>query len=42
MEFNKKAILNWAFRIVPAFILLETLFFKFSAHPDSVHIFKKL
>lgn len=28
-------------RIVVAVILLQTLFYKFSAHPDSVYIFKK-
>jgi len=30
------------FRIVISFILLQTLYFKFSAHPDSVYIFKKV
>ncbi len=29
-------------RIVPAVILLQTLFFKFSAAPESVYIFEKL
>ena len=30
-----KNYINWALRLVPAIILLQTLFFKFSAHPDS-------
>ena len=29
-------------RFVVAFILVQTLYFKFSAHPDSVHIFSTL
>lgn len=33
---------NWALRLIPAIILLQTLFFKFTAHPDSVAIFSKL
>ena len=37
-----KNYINWALRLVPAIILLQTLFFKFSAHPDSVAIFSKL
>lgn len=32
----------WALRIVPAFILLQTLFFKFTAAPESVYIFTKM
>ena len=34
--------LLWALRIVPAIILLQTLFFKFTAAPESVYIFSKL
>lgn len=37
-----KNYINWALRLVPAIILLQTLFFKFTAHPDSVAIFSKL
>ena len=37
-----KNFINWALRLVPAIILLQTLFFKFTAHPDSVAIFSKL
>ena len=33
-------ILSWILQIAVAVILLQTLFFKFTAHPDSVHIFE--
>ena len=32
-------ILGWIFRILAALIMLQTLYFKFSAHPQSVHLF---
>jgi uncharacterized membrane protein YphA (DoxX/SURF4 family) len=32
----------WILRVVPAIILLQTLFFKFSAAAESVHIFSTL
>jgi hypothetical protein len=35
-------IFSWACRIVAAIILLQTLFFKFTAAPESVYIFIKL
>ncbi len=35
-------ILSWSCRIVAAVILLQTLFFKFTAAPESVYIFTKL
>jgi len=35
----KKNILLWILRIIPAIILLQTLYFKFSASPESVYIF---
>lgn len=35
-------LLIWAARIIAAVILLQTLFFKFSAAPESVYIFSKL
>ena len=38
----KKTILTWALRIVAAVILLQTLYFKFTAHPQSVELFTKL
>lgn len=41
MKFTLKT-LSWFLRIVGALILLQTLYFKFSAHPDSVHIFETI
>ena len=35
-------IFVWILRVVPAIILLQTLFFKFSAAPESVYIFSTL
>src|SRR5208283_2502413 len=35
-------IFSWACRIVAAIILLQTLFFKFTASPESIYIFTKL
>jgi hypothetical protein len=35
-------IVSWSCRIVAAIILLQTLFFKFTAAPESVYIFTKL
>lgn len=37
-----KKILYWLPRIVAALILLQTLFFKFSAAPESVYIFTQM
>ena len=37
-----KNIFNWILRLTVAIILLQTLYFKFTAHPDSVHIFTAL
>lgn len=34
--------LSWALRLTIAIIFLQTLYFKFTAHPDSVHIFSEL
>lgn len=36
------AIFSWALRITIAVIFLQTLYFKFTAHPDSVYIFSQL
>ncbi|MFY8127451.1 MAG: DoxX family protein [Chitinophagaceae bacterium] len=36
----KKA--SWIFRIVAAVILLQTLYFKFTGHPESIELFTKL
>ncbi len=38
----KLSILSWVLRIVAAVILLQTLFFKFAAAPESVYIFTKV
>lgn len=37
-----KTIIIWVLRIVPAAILLMTLYFKFTAHPQSVKLFEAL
>jgi uncharacterized membrane protein YphA (DoxX/SURF4 family) len=39
---NGKTIGIWILRIVPAVILLQTLFFKFTAAPESVELFTQL
>lgn len=39
---NIKLIISWLLRIAAAGILLQTLYFKFSAHPESVALFTKL
>ena len=38
----KTNILLWISRIVAAIIMLQTLFFKFTAAPESVYIFDKV
>ena len=35
-------IISWIVRAIAAIILLQTLFFKFTAHPDSVYIFEQV
>ena len=35
-------VISWICRIVAAVILLQTLYFKFTAHPESVAIFSSL
>lgn len=39
---KRKVIISWLLRVVAAAILLQTLYFKFSAHPESVALFTKL
>ncbi|MDF0705921.1 DoxX family protein [Flagellimonas okinawensis] len=39
---TRKSFFTTILRIVPAVILLQTLFFKFTAAPESVYIFEKL
>jgi uncharacterized membrane protein YphA (DoxX/SURF4 family) len=38
----KSPILHWILRLVPAILLLQTLFFKFTASEESVYIFTQL
>jgi len=43
MEFTKtQLLLSWALRLVAAFILLQTLFFKFTGAEESKYIFTTL
>ncbi len=37
-----KKIISWIAAILPALIMLQTLYFKFSAAPESVYIFSTL
>lgn len=37
-----KVIFSWLLRIAAAVILLQTLYFKFTGHPESVELFTKL
>ncbi len=39
---NTKIIFSWLLRIAAAVILLQTLYFKFTGHPESVQLFTKL
>lgn len=39
---NKLNLISWILRLIVSIILLQTLYFKFTAHPDSVHIFSAL
>ncbi|MEL6805546.1 MAG: hypothetical protein AAFO91_17390, partial [Bacteroidota bacterium] len=39
---NRDKIIEWVFRIVPAVIMLQTLFFKFTGHPASVALLQSL
>lgn len=39
---NVRAIISWLLRLAAAIILLQTLYFKFTAHPESVELFTKL
>lgn len=42
MSNKTTTLVSWSLRIIAAIILLQTLFFKFSAHPESVALFTKL
>ena len=39
---NIKRIGIWILRLVPAIIMLQTLYFKFTAHPQSVKLFTQI
>ncbi len=39
---NFSVIISWVLRIAAAVILLQTLYFKFTGHPESVELFTKL
>jgi len=40
--FSVRPIVIWILRLVPAIILLQTLYFKFTAHPESVKLFTEI
>jgi len=42
MSYQLKSILPWALRLIAAAIMLQTLFFKFTAAEESVYIFSRL
>ena len=42
MKLKKSQLINWGMQIVIAFILLQTLYFKFSGAPESKYIFETL
>ena len=37
-----KQIVNWVLRVIPALIMLQTLFFKFTGADESVYIFTQI
>jgi uncharacterized membrane protein YphA (DoxX/SURF4 family) len=39
---NVRSISIWILRLVPALILLQTLYFKFTAQPESVKLFTEI
>src|SRR4029077_10573034 len=39
---NIRFISLWILRIIPALILFQTLYFKFTAHPESVRLFTEI
>jgi hypothetical protein len=42
MVMKRNKILHWGLRLVATVIMLQTLFFKFTAAPESVYIFSRL
>ncbi|WP_305983069.1 DoxX family protein [Roseivirga thermotolerans] len=41
-KLNTRNILNWALRLIPAIIMLQTLYFKFTGAEESVYIFTRI
>lgn len=39
---SNQKLLSWTFRIIAAAILLQSLYFKFGSHPDSISLFELL
>jgi uncharacterized membrane protein YphA (DoxX/SURF4 family) len=39
---NIRSIVIWILRLIPAIILLQTLYFKFTAQPESVQLFTRI
>ena len=39
---NIRSIGIWILRLIPALLLLQTLYFKFTAHPESVKLFTEI
>ncbi len=37
-----KTIFTWLLRVIAAFIMLQTLYFKFTGQPESIELFTKL
>ena len=42
MTVKQKNTIAWVFKLIAAVIMLQTLFYKFTAAPESVYIFSKL
>ncbi len=39
---QKKLVFSWLLRVLAAAIMLQTLYFKFTAQPESIYIFSKV
>ena len=42
MTIHPKKVLSWALRLIAAFIMIQSLFFKFSGAEESIYIFSTL
>src|SRR5690349_11430781 len=42
MTIHPKKVLSWALRLIAAFIMVQSLFFKFSGAEESIYIFSTL